>query len=819
MFLGAFALILGAACSRAQDSVPSATADVAAEPRAAGTPNRLADEPSPYLRLHANNPVDWYPWGPEALETARRENKPIFLSVGYSTCYWCHVMERESFSDPEIASLMNANFVNIKVDREERPDLDEIYMTATQVMTGRGGWPNSVFLTPDLRPFYAGTYFPPTRRENMPSFRMVVEGMRASWLDRRGEVKDQARNIYLGMEHLLKAGREPAGRVAEGATEATLGRLAQRFDAEHGGFGEAPKFPSPANLLLLLGIAEAGDGDDARRARSLLETTLDAMARGGLYDQIGGGFHRYATDRRWRVPHFEKMLYDNGSLLEVYARWHALTGDPGAARVVRGTAAFLARELTSPRRAFLSAIDAETDHREGAFYVWTEAQLAAALSAEERSFAGPILGFSGEPTFRDPHGGDPGEPLSFILHLPEPLAVRAAAEGTDRSDLLARLGPIRRKLLDARSTRPRPLTDDKILADWNGLAIAGLATAGRLLGDDDLTRQGASAADAVLDLLRPEGRLHHAWHVDAGGEEGAPYGDAYLADYAYLAHGLLALHRATGEGRWLAAARSLVDEALERLWDDDAGGFFTAAAREDLLLRSKAPGDGARPSPQGVAAWVLLDLASALDEGGAGYAERAGALLRAFTTPMERSPGTYVTLSAAADRYSATVGSGSTEGSGSTAAGAEDAGAEKAGAAAGGAIAGLEALARSKVSAAAVLGPAAEDGWRTFEVRLTVADGWHVNAHPASDEFLVATELRPAGNRGLRGVVYPEGRPLDAPWAEKTISVLSGTATLRGEIAPGDGGAAVELVFQACDAERCLPPVTRRLPLGEGGGG
>ncbi|MEO1368272.1 MAG: thioredoxin domain-containing protein, partial [Acidobacteriota bacterium] len=443
--------------------------------------NRLALETSPYLLLHQNNPVDWYPWGPEALERARDEDKPIFLSVGYATCYWCHVMERESFADAGTAQVMNEHFINIKVDREERPDLDEIYMAATQIFNQRGGWPNSVFLTPELTPFFAGTYFPPFDDQGRPSFRTVLRSMQHAWRERRGDVEEQAAELERAMRDMLEERGRPTPEVPGAAVVATsMAGLGERFDAEHGGFGGAPKFPMPPNLHLLLDLAEDGDAE----AGAMLTLTLDRMARGGIYDQLAGGFHRYATDREWKVPHFEKMLYDNGQLLELYARDYGRTGDAERERIVRETAHFLARELTGEHGGLLSAIDAEVGGREGAFHAWTLEQIVDAVGEEDASFLAPILGFDGAPFFD-------GE---YVLHLPEGLATQAEQRRLDADELRAQVKVLEGRLLEARERRPKPLVDDKVLTDWNGLTIAGLATAAALLSDGDLLAQADRAA-------------------------------------------------------------------------------------------------------------------------------------------------------------------------------------------------------------------------------------------------------------------------------------------------------------------------------------
>jgi uncharacterized protein YyaL (SSP411 family) len=475
--------------------------------------------------------VDWYPWGEEALARARREDKPIFLSVGYSTCYWCHVMERESFSNGSTAELMNRGFVNIKLDREERPDLDELYMLATQVLTGHGGWPNSVFLTPELKPFFAGTYFPPEDRPGLPGFPRVLESMMEAWRSRRGDVNKQADEVAEALGRHFEERPEPSPRAPTSeVAERSLAALKSSFDPSWGGFGGPPKFPTPSNLLLLL---EFSDSD--REAAGMLETTLDNLVRGGIYDHIGGGFHRYATDREWKIPHFEKMLYDNGLLLELLACQWESTADQQAARAVRQTAGFLAREMTSEEGGLYSALDAETEGREGAFYVWTRQDLLETLGEENFGFLAPLLGFDRPPFFEGTH---------YVLHLPFRLEEQAERRRMSVEDLLAEIEPLRWRLLETRERRRRPLTDDKILTDWNGMAIAGLATAGRLLRDRSMMQQAEQAAEFLLTRLRPApGQLLHAFR------NGAAHTPAFLSDYVFVVRGLLSLYRATGTQR------------------------------------------------------------------------------------------------------------------------------------------------------------------------------------------------------------------------------------------------------------------------------
>jgi uncharacterized protein YyaL (SSP411 family) len=752
------------------------------------TTNRLAGESSPYLLLHAHNPVDWYPWGPEAIEKARREDKPIFLSVGYSTCYWCHVMERESFSDPETAAIMNREFVNIKLDREERPDVDEIYMAATQILTHRGGWPNSLFLTPDLRPYYAGTYFPPERRHGLEGFRSVLADLAGAWAHRRPEVLEQAEEMAHAMRHYLEERTQPAAMPPHpGAAIHSVEALAKRFDRRFGGFGDAPKFPTPSNLLLLLDVADAAGPE----AGEMLAATLDAMARGGLYDQLGGGFHRYSTDREWRVPHFEKMLYDNGFLLEIYAREHARTGSPEAARVARQTADFLAREMTSPEGAFLSAIDAETDGDEGAFYVWTRQEIDAVLGEEDATFLAPLLGFAGAPFFE---GG------RYVLHLPERLAEAAEKRRSDPAELVAEVTGLEARLFAARARRERPATDDKVLADWNGTAITGMAVAGQLLGEPAYIERAARAADFLLSRLRPAGGpLGPLLHAYRGGQAKVP---ALLADYVFLIRGLLALHQATPEpdkARWLAAAVELAEEQVERLGDTtpEGGGFYTAGESPDLLFRSKDILDGAMPSGNAVAAWNLVELWERT--GDERWIAEARRTLTAFAPLVERAPDAVRTLALANRHYHRAVG-----GADALAAAPMDERASEA---------GQRQLEREEERVVVVRGALGEveDGFRPFRLTLEIAAGWHLNANPASESYLVATEVTAEGIT-LRDVHYPEPQPMAVAAVDHPLAGYGGTVEIEGEVSEGAGR--LLLTYQPCDATRCLPPVTQKLVLG-----
>jgi hypothetical protein len=737
--------------------------------------NRLSRESSPYLLLHARNPVDWYAWGDEAFERARREDKPIFLSVGYSTCYWCHVMERECFSDEAIAGQLNQGFVAIKLDREERPDLDEIYMTATQLLTRSGGWPNSLFLTHDLEPFFAGTYFPPDDRHGRPGFPRVLAAIREAWSERRDGVHEQAAAVAEALRRQMADSAATAELPPAEVVDATQAELARRFDREWGGFGDAPKFPSPSNLFFLLDRARQGDGE----AREMLLVTLDRMARGGLQDQLAGGFHRYSTDALWLVPHFEKMLYDNAALAELYAEADALSPERGFARVARSTLDFVLAEMTGKEGAFFSAIDAETDGHEGAFYTWTKLDLAGILDAEQRARLGPVYGFDGPPNF---------EGTRYVLHLGAPLAERARAAQVSEDELRDRLEPGRRALLAARAERPRPLTDDKILADWNGLTIGAMARAGALLREPRYLRAAERAAGFVLSRLRDgDGCLLHTWRA------GLARVPAFLDDYAFLIRGLIALHEATQEPRWLSEALRLQAEQDQRLWDEDAGGYFSAGPDPRLLIRAKPAHDGAMASGNGASA--LNRLALLRLTGDRVHERRAAALLRAFGKGMSELPFAHVTLVQGLRRH----------GNVQVAVATPRAGAPKGSALAAEAVGVLEATGS--------LGRVAlEGGWRRFSVELHVREGWHVSANPASPAFLAPTEIRAGGYAEVRDLRYPEGRTLRSELAPEPLRVYEGRVQIEGEVR-GEKPS-VLLVYQACDETRCLPPVTREIRLG-----
>jgi uncharacterized protein len=561
-------------------------------------PNRLAGETSPYLLQHSNNPVDWMPWGGDALARAKLLDRPIFLSIGYAACHWCHVMERESFENEATARLLNDRFVSIKVDREERPDLDAIYMSAVQAMTGGGGWPMSVFLTPDGQPFYGGTYYPDEPRHGMPSFRQVLEGVSQAWTTQRGEVLAAGQRLVSALVEQSRVTTAGDVTIDRGFFDAVNAALDARFDTRNGSWGGAPKFPQPMTLEYLLRRIAAGD----RSPGAMVRFTLEKMADGGIHDQLGGGFHRYATDARWLVPHFEQMLYDNAQLARVYLHaWRVFADERGLRyrEVAIEVLEYMLRELRRDDGAFASSQDADTEGIEGLTFTWRAAEVWEVLGPDpvaERFAA--AYGVTEEGNWED------------VTILSRVWAADNEPLPRDDAAAEAELAGARASLLERRSTRPQPARDDKALAAWNGLAIAAFAEAGRLLGEPRYTAAAIAAADAITGgLLAEDGTLRRSW------KDGRAVGAGVLEDYAHLAEGLLALYETTFDERWFAIARALADTILAR-FADPAGGFFdTAVDHEQLITRPKDPQDNAVPSGGAMAATVLIRLAAFTGEG------------------------------------------------------------------------------------------------------------------------------------------------------------------------------------------------------------
>ncbi|MCX8155584.1 MAG: thioredoxin domain-containing protein [Verrucomicrobiae bacterium] len=584
--------------------------------------NRLGREASPYLRQHQYNPVDWYPWGEEAFARARAEDKPIFLSIGYSTCHWCHVMERESFENPEIAAVLNRHFVSIKVDREERPEVDHLYMSAVQALMGQGGWPLSVFLTPKLKPFFGGTYFPPHTQQGRLGFKELLEEIARAWREWRPEVENSAASLYQQLAAWL------AQRPAEAPVwqESLLGGAAQalkgEYDAEHGGFGGAPKFPQPAvpHFLLEYGVAY-GDGP----AVEMVLHTCRAMARGGIHDQLGGGFARYAVDGEWTVPHFEKMLYDNAQLLDLYVDAWRVSREEGLAGVARGIVEYVLRDMTHPEGGFFSAEDADSEGHEGKFYCWTLAECRQVLPPEELAVVVKHYGVTEAGNFVDHSHPQPLRGLNVLRVVEDQLSAEEAR-------LLAQA---KARLLAVRAQRVRPQRDDKVLASWNGLMLGALARAGVALGMPEALAAARRNAAFVRRHLWDEGRrrLHHRWR------EGERDEVQLLKAYAFQAWGHLAWHEATLEPEALAFAMTLADVMLERFLDAEQGGFWESEASPELILRVKDSFDGAEPSGNAMAAAVLLKLAQIT--GQQRYHDAAAGVLRLQYARMQKIPSAH----------------------------------------------------------------------------------------------------------------------------------------------------------------------------------
>ena len=782
--------------------------------------NRLARETSPYLLLHARNPVDWYPWGSEAFARAKAENKPIFLSVGYSSCYWCHVMERESFMDPEIARFLNEHFVSIKVDREERPDVDQIYMTALQAFS-TGGWPMSVFLLPDGRPFFGGTYFPPRDRDGATGFLTLLKSIARAWEEKPAEVEKAATGLTQIVRRRLETTGTAGRRIPLSRALADQGRarLVEQFDPEYGGFNESfqnprrPKFPEPVILTFLLDqhrrqsqpgkaaqdpaprdekpqepLPSAGGGTSPL---AMVLLTLDRMARGGIRDQLGGGYHRYAVSRYWIVPHFEKMLYDNAQLASVHLTTYELTGDPRWRDEAEATFSFVARTMTDPEGGFYSSLDAETESGEGAYYVWSRAEVRSVLGdGPDYDLFAQVYGLKREPNFEEGR---------YVLLEPRPRPEQAAALNLSATALEAKLQPLRARLLEARQRRPSPRCDDKILTAWNGLMIAALADGFRVLKKEAYRQAAEKAAGLILARMRDDsGRLLRSYR------QGSAKLPAYLEDYAFFGHGLLRLHAATGDPRWLAQARELVDRMIDDFHDPrDGGFFFTAGDHERLLARPKEYYDHALPSSNGMAVRVLMELYRATSE--PRYLELAGRTLEAFSTPMAQNPAAMPIMLVGLLEY-------------------------------------LDASSRRIVPRPLVAGGLAPPPPRvvTATARLTddrpiaagsevravvtleIQEGWHIYANPTGVELLKPTTLALGPHPSVLGfeVEYPPGQPkvLGSLGSEEVLLYEETVAipvrlTVANDAPAGKLELTVVARFQACNDQVCLAPATLPIPL------
>jgi uncharacterized protein YyaL (SSP411 family) len=749
--------------------------------------NRLADETSPYLLQHAHNPVDWYPWGPEAFERARAEDKPIFLSVGYSTCYWCHVMERQSFENEAVAAEMNARFVNIKVDREERPDVDQLYMTAVQLLTRHGGWPMSVWLTPDLRPFYGGTYYPPTDQNGRPGFVTLLAALEDAYRNRRAEVDRTANQIVNVLRRYAEpaAPEQPIG-VDDAFVDGLVDRAASDYDATFGGFGGAPKFPRETLIELLL--VHQRHRPDERRLR-MIRHTLDALAAGGIRDQLGGGFHRYSTDAKWLVPHFEIMLYDNAMLAWCYVEAFRQTGEERYARVARGVLDFVLREMTSPEGAFYTAFDAEVDHQEGLNYLWTAAEIEAVLGPEDAKLFNRVYGVDRGPNFADPHHGN-GIPDKNILYLPRPLDEVAGSMGMTVGELEGRLEPMRQKLKAVRDRRKQPLLDTKILTSWAALMIRAFAYGGRVLGEPRYLAAGRRAAEFLLAHHRTgDGGLYRT------SRDGRAKYAGFLDDYAALAQATLALHEAGAGDPWRPRTAELVRTMTDRFGDPEVGGFyFTDRNATDLLVRQKTATDSPLPSGNAIAAMTLLAL---------GDAEQARAVLAAFAQQMAQNGEGMPAMVEAALLYLRQGGEPFVV----SAAGDEGRDADRP-------AAPLRAAEDVVQVTATWVSPT------DLDVRLAVRPGFHINASPpdiagSADMPLIPTRLTAEGLAANDVTIeYPPAEAQQFAFADAPLPVYAGEVTVTVRFrSPPSAPPRLTLSYQACNDTACLPPVSKRIDL------
>ena len=754
--------------------------------------NHLAGSTSPYLLQHVHNPVDWYPWGTEAIERAKRENKPIFLSVGYSTCYWCHVMEREVFENEEIAKLMNDNFVCIKVDREERPDLDEIYMTATQLLTQHGGWPNSVFLTPELKPFFAGTYFGPEDQLGRPGFPTVIRQLREAWTNQRARVDDVAARVDEAIRSTLANGRAAAEadspiELDDAIVKRCVAELERSVDRVDGGFGRAPKFPSDFYYAFLLDAVSPDADEQAKAVRDAVALTLDAMAAGGIHDHVGGGFHRYSVDGQWHVPHFEKMLYNQALLADAYCAAYNSKDGERYADVVRGIFKFVAQRFTGPEGQFYSALDAETDAVEGAYYAWNREEIVAALGeGDAKAFFGvyEIVPIPAMPGHLHPNGG------ALVRKDRRAQATTAERGWLDR-------------LAKVRATRKLPRLDDKSIAAWNGMMIAAYAHAADIVPSTpggkewpnplyiDAARRGASFV--LTRMVTPDGALVRSVRGDSAGSH-----PAFLEDYAWVIRGLLALAEVDPDSsraqEWGKRAVALAAKAESLFWDAEAGAYWVAEPAADLIARSKDFGDNATPSGNSVMVHNLLDLAAWTGE--ARYRERADEVLRVFAPALAAMPRGAVHMVHALHRRLWT-------------------GPDLA-------AAPLASSSKVKVSVPPTVSVEAGDASGAFEftIKLAIDQGWHLNAAEDAARRLIPTtlEAKCADARvAIVGVESPPGTDMPSPVAgEPPLKILAGTVSFKvcgritTPIAPSDSvQIALTLRLQACsDAGVCLKPST-----------
>lgn len=765
--------------------------------------NRLAKESSPYLLLHAHNPVDWYPWGPEAFAAAKEQNKPIFLSIGYSSCYWCHVMERLVFENEKIAAVMNENFINVKVDREERPDVDDIYMTSLIVynqLIGSpegGGWPLSMFLTPEGKPFAGGTYFPPEDGENGGlGFPSVMNNVLKFWSEDEENIRNNAETVTRYVKQQMAPPLNLQEVTLEKADiEKSVSALKESYDPEYGGIDfnaanpNGPKFPTPSKLSLLMRQARE-ENDEA--AKKMVLDSLTRIARGGIRDHLGGGFHRYSTDRRWLVPHFEKMLYDQSQLASIYLAAWEMTQDPLYREAAVETLEFVLREMTGKNGGFYSAIDAETEAIEGKYYVWEKDEIQK------------LLGEGAFKPFAAAYGLDEPNPFEhgYVLHLPRPLSETAGSLNLSKAELRVLLEPAKQKLLAKRGERERPLLDDKVLVSWNGLMIRAFAEAGKILDEPRYTQAAVKAAEFIEQEMAGNNRLLRT------SRENESKLNAYLDDYAFYVSGLLGLYETTGDERWLTSAKTWTDRQLELFWDEKSKAFFfTSHDHEALIARSKNAYDAVLPSGNSISALNLLTL-SRLTNNNA-YRDRAGELLKVFAPVYDRSPRSLSVLSQALAEYFETEKNDANEGKQSL---------FESRRLLLPVVYQLEEVDKHKLKFTPYLHTSKLVPGKTSEVAVVVEieRGWHINTNPAEPDFFIPTVFKIKSEDGvkLKSVTYPEGKKFEVEGIDEPLMVYEGKVILYGELEVPESLAGksikvrMNLDYQACNDQTCLPKKT-----------
>lgn len=742
--------------------------------------NRLGETTSPYLLQHAQNPVHWWPWGEEAFAAARAQDKPIFMSIGYSTCYWCHVMERESFEDQEVADILNEHFIAIKVDREERPDVDEIYMAATQMMNnGHGGWPMSVFLEPnELKPFYAGTYFPKEDNGSRRGFMSILDFMSQNYTNNREAVDKQADAVANAVVNRLTAS-PVAAPINSKTVQQGISSLLVREDKTYGGFATKPKFPMPIYTDFLM-----DSGWDVPQVRKAVKKNLDAMLLGGMYDQVGGGFHRYSTDEKWLVPHFEKMLYDNGQLLSTYAKAYELTDDETYASVIQETVEYVQRELNSPDGGFLSAQDAETNHLEGETYLWREQELRDALMASNLSseidFALSVYGIDKGTNFQDPH--HPEVPRTSVLYLVDHPSKLARIHGLSRDDFETKLATINAAMLEVRATRDQPSTDDKVITAWNGLMIGGLADAGRVLDEPIWIVRAKQAADFIQKEMRlDDGRLLRTWRNGVKGSAG------FLEDYAAMVRGLTALYEASGDQSVLDMAKDLYTQAKLRFYVVGEGWYDTEENQSDLFVRTRAFYDGAVPAATSMIFDALVTLAELTGE--QIYIDDAFDAAIFESGVMQQSPTSVVVATGAFHRFLQNHPEKFDEEFEVSIANPSPV---------------RMSCAPSKLPL--VLGESKE-----IILKLQMAKGWHVNSNDPGSEYAVPFKITVLGEGASIATKWPESETITS--AGESIRVFGGLIEIPITVtATLPSNAQLMVTWQACDSEKCLVEETTEVP-------